>query len=242
MFLNILKKNLFRCLLFSLIGSSFIILVFVTNYQENYSEVTYNNYLNLPIYLKLIFLFLIPILGDLDYLFQFTMIYLIPLTLVYSISLGLSANITTEFEETLPLNRQKRKLINVSVRLLLLGLFILFLALTTVIVTSFCYQKVAFFVINGYLYLLLINLVCFGLAYFSKGFSKFGKKVFLITSLVYLTGSFILASLLKNTLLYNLSPLNILLQPEATFSIYLLPLTLLIIVFIYILIRNKRHE
>ncbi len=227
MFVNILKKNLPRFIALILIGILFITLVFATNYDDWYSEEAYNSFLSLPIYLKLIFLVLIPILGDLDYLFQFTMVYIIPLTLIYSFSMGRSANIEIEFEELLPISKRKRKLINIESRLLLLFSIILIYFITTIIVTSICYKAFNLFILNGYIYLLLINLIVFFLAYLCKNLKNKFKIIILVSCLAYIIISFLLSNLVQFSLFYYLSPFSIILQPINNPLIYILPIIIL---------------
>ena len=86
MFLINFKKNFIKTIILSFLMILFSVLIITLNFNNN--NISYNDYLNLPFYFKLIFLIFIPIFNEYNYLFSFIMFYFLIIIIIYSIYLA----------------------------------------------------------------------------------------------------------------------------------------------------------
>ncbi len=238
---KLLSKNVFKTLIIALLLSLFLIIVFAVNHNNTITDEALNAFNSLPIWLRVIFMILIPIFGDFKYLYQFIMLYIIPITFIYSFYLGFTIDDENQIEETMPLARKTKRANYILAPFIHIVAILVLLFISAIITTSICYKSFQLELINGFISLLFWNTVVYAIAISFNKLNKKYKLILIISIVLYLSLAFIITSIASVSWFYYLSPLNILLLPKNSFLIYLLPLGIIISLSILYFMKKHKH-
>lgn len=239
---KLLSKNIFKTLIIAILLSLFLIIVFAANHNNTITDEALNAFNSLPIWLRVIFMILIPVFGDFKYLYQFVMLYIIPITFIYSFYLGFTINDENQIEETMPLPRKAKRANYILAPLIHIVAILAMLFINAIITTSIIYKSFYFELINGFISLLFWNVVVYIIAISFNDLNKKYKLILIVSIIVYLGIAFIITSIAAVNWFYYLSPINILLQPKNSFLIYLVPLGIILSIGIIYFMRIHRHK
>ncbi len=208
MFLINFKKNLIKTIILSFLMILFSVLIITLNFNNN--NISYNDYLNLPFYFKLIFLIFIPIFNEYNYLFSFIMFYFLIIIIIYSIYLAR----VKYYNIISPENIYKTEIKALLSRYLHIAILIFSTFFSLIITSSICYKT---FFINNIIE--FINCLILSFSIFNIFNYKLNNKFKYINYLLlfYIIILFILNIFINNDIIYYFSPINILLQTNNNF-------------------------
>ena len=208
MFLINFKKNFIKTIILSFLMILFSVLIITLNFNNN--NISYNDYLNLPFYFKLIFLIFIPIFNEYNYLFSFIMFYFLIIIIIYSIYLAR----VKYYNIISPENIYKTEIKALLSRYLHIAILIFSTFLSLIITSSICYKT---FFINNIIE--FINCLILSFSIFNIFNYKLNNKFKYINYLLlfYIIILFILNIFINNDIIYYFSPINILLQTNNNF-------------------------
>ena len=226
MYKSLFKQNLWATIFLSIFCLLFSILVITLNYQNDQIMSAYDSYLALPFYFQIFFISFIPIFSDFNYLYQFIMLYFTPLVIIYTLYLARQKNTC---QLLLPISPKKQTIYYILCRYLHSLIIILITYLAIIITSTICYQTFYWRTIIGFINLFGITLALF---IFFKDKNHLTNWLILLLFISYVILTFILNIFITNSLLFYLSPLNVLLNTTDNFFSLLSPLlwaTLLVI-------------